>query len=66
MVMGLGERSNVETRTGNRNQRSVSRKQAGGNKKKVKTRTLETHKDAAPKIVYTVSVSATRPGSSRK
>ena len=34
---------NGEGRVGNRNQRSVSRKQAGLNKRKVKTRTPETH-----------------------
>jgi hypothetical protein len=59
--MGLGERSNGEASVRNKNQRSVSRKQAGRDQRKVKTRALESHKGAPPKIVSRVILSAARP-----
>jgi hypothetical protein len=59
MVIGLEERSNGEARAG----KGKAISEQGGNgrdKRKVKTRTLEIHKDAAPTFVPTVNVSATR------
>jgi hypothetical protein len=60
MVMGLGERSNGEGEGWKQKSAISEQKASGRNKRKVKTRTLETHKDAAPKIVSTVRLSATR------